>query len=240
MLLLFGVVLGNTFGDRFMSPIFMVYQHSELFVMYSQFLNNTLGKPLWLHGTKTKFNSWSFPPPMKDALTVRHSAVFFTTNYSFAQAVGPNVACVSLREKAKVLDATSDYSGAEQLRQEVASHALASRLINVNQEYWHNGWKDGSVLRMAFQDPQVHKTLSATVEQQMKLVRLDRKVVETMVLQNATRGFIELICDKARALGYDALFGYEIDRHSVSNSVLKQPWLAVLRRSVVSDPEWIS
>jgi hypothetical protein len=62
-----------------------------------------------------------------------------------------------------------------------------------------------------------------------------RKVSEL----NTTRGLIELICIEARELGYDALHGREIDKHSENGEVIAQPWLAVFRKGVVRDPTWI-
>jgi len=72
----------------------------------------------------------------------------------------------------------------------------------------------------------------------MLKLKITLKQAEEMVFHNFTRGLIELICDCAHNLGYDALYGHEVDRHSDPNKVLAQPWLAVFKKGAVSEPIW--
>lgn len=55
--------------------------------------------------------------------------------------------------------------------------------------------------------------------------------------QALTRGWIEELVKAARSLGFDALQGHEIDRHS-GGAPIARPWLAVFRADVLDAPAW--
>ncbi|WP_225913344.1 hypothetical protein [Pseudomonas asgharzadehiana] len=204
-------------------------------------LNERLDTPCWYHGTKQNFESWTFPPPMKpgENLLVPHTAVFFTSNIEFARGAGEKIAIVSLNSNSRVLDATENYDDSERLRKAVMRNEIASRTLNVGRDYWHAGWKTGDVLRMAFTDPQLENNLNEMISNHSRRLNVSLKVASAIVGHNATRGLIELICITARNLGFDALYGHEVDRHSIAGKKIAQPWLAVLSKGVVSEPEWI-
>ncbi|MCS8181827.1 hypothetical protein N1F18_05850 [Pseudomonas aeruginosa] len=71
----------------------------------------------------------------------------------FAKGAGNNIARVSLSSRAKILDTIENYEASEKLRKEVAKHEIASRTLNTEHDYWHEGWKTGDVLRVAYSDP---------------------------------------------------------------------------------------
>ena len=60
-----------------------------------------------------------------------------------------------------------------------------------------------------------------------------------VIHHNCSRGLIELICVTAKKLGFDAIYGHEVDRHSDVNKVTAQPWLAILSKCYISAPEWV-
>lgn len=207
----------------------------------SEDLKQKLDSPCWFHGSEQDFNSWSFPPPPKpgEDILVPHTAVFFTSDLDFAKGAGQKVARVSLSSNSRILDATANYDATEKLRTELLRHEIASRTININHDYWHDGWKTGAVLRMAYNDPALELHLNnMTTDLSMK-TGLPEKVASAVIQHNSARGLIELICVSAKRLGFDAIYGHEVDRHSYAGNVIAQPWLAVLSKEVVSEPEWL-
>lgn len=181
-------------------------------------LSDVLDKPCWYHGTDQSFSAWKLPPPKKpgEDLLVQHTAIFFTINRDFAKEAGTRLARVSLSSNARLLDTIANYAASEHLRREVMRNPMTSRTLNVNHDYWHEGWLTGNVLRVAYNDP-----------------------AYSVVGHNSARGLIELICVSAKRLGYDALYGHEVDRHSEPGKAIAQPWLAVMSNGAVSSPEWI-
>lgn len=204
-------------------------------------LAELMNRPCWYHGTQEQFPNWVFPPPPKkdEPLLVLHSAIFFTSNMEFAEKAGSELAVVTLSSNAKILDATHNYYASEKLRKAVSKNEMASRTLNVTHDFWHNGWKDGSVLRVNYTDPIVEAQLTEMIFSQAVAASLPLEVAQVMVIQNLTRGLIELICKEAKKIGFDAIYGHEIDRHTQIGTVFAQPWLAVLRKGVVSNPTWL-
>jgi hypothetical protein len=68
---------------------------------------------------------------------------------------------------------------------------------------------------------------------------LPHEAASAIIQLNSARGLIELICVSAKKLGFDAIYGREVDRHSHEEKVIAQPWLAVLSKGVVTEPEWL-
>jgi len=206
-------------------------------------LEQTLGEVSWFHGTEQKFSSWIFPPPKKpdQDLLLQHTAVFFTTNLEFAKGAGQNIASVSLSKSCKILDTRTNYKDSELLRKKVKENAIASLILNTEHDYWHNGWISGDVLRMAFNNEKNSQIYMQHASSQLKglNIQLTDEEEDELIALNSSRGLIELICISAKELGYDAIFGHEVDRHSTENKVIAQPWLAVLSEKVISEPIWI-
>lgn len=203
-------------------------------------LGTRFDRPCWYHGTEQHFESWQFPPPPKpgEGLAVAHTAVFFAGDLTFARAAGSRVAVVSLSSKANILDATSNYKAAEQLRKAFGKNQVASRTLNASHDYWHNGWKTGAVLRVASSDSVLENYLNNLALIESQRLRISFAQASVMVKHNATRGLIEVICVEAKKLGFDALYGHEIDRHEKQGQVIAQPWLAVFSKGVVTEPVW--
>lgn len=210
-------------------------------VVLSNQLREKQGSPCWYHGTDQHFQKWTFPPPKKpgENLLVPHTSVFFTTNYEYAKGAGDNVARVSLSPTGRVLDTLENYGASEKLRVAVQQNEIASRTLNVEHDYWHKGWKTGDVLRMAYTDPVLSNHLNKMISDHSHQLGLPLEAASAIVQHNSARGLIELICVSAKRLGFDALFGHEVDRHSSPGKVIAQPWLAVLTSGVISEPEWI-
>lgn len=205
-------------------------------------LGSMLDQPCWYHGTDQQFDRWVLPPPIKPGMEhqVPHTALFFTSNIDFANGAGSKVASVSFSSKYKILDATSNYSACEKLRLEVIKNDIAARTQNVQHDYWHSGWKTGDILRMAFTDPNLFHHLEYLADRHVKEFNMSPEEASACVMHNCSRGLIELICVSAKQLGYDALYGHEVDRHSVKNQKIAQPWLAVFNVSAISQPHWIA
>lgn len=111
-----------------------------------------------------------------------------------------------------------------------------SIFVNDNTK-WTQGWTTGDTLRFAFTNPMALVILAKNVEE---LVRggLPPDAAEIAVQHNLTRGLIELICTSARKLGFNAIFGHEVDRHSEAGTIAR-PWLAVLDANVLTPPDWL-
>lgn len=44
-----------------------------------------------------------------------------------------------------------------------------------------------------------------------------------IIMHISSSNLIELICTSAKNLGFDAIYGHEVDRHSYKNKVVAQP-----------------
>ncbi|TEI07151.1 hypothetical protein IPC1314_24305 [Pseudomonas aeruginosa] len=69
--------------------------------------------------------------------------------------------------------------------------------------------------------------------------KLPLEAATAVIQHNSARGLIELICVTAKKLGFDAIYGHEVDRHSFAGKKIAQPWLAVLSNGIISEPEWL-
>lgn len=191
----------------------------------------------WYHGTDWQLSQWRVPPPPpKNNLIVAHTAVFFSASRLFANRAGKNVYATRLQQKAKILDTVQDKAASEQLRQCVKSNAFASHTHNVEYELWHQGWQTGDVLRLTYSDNRVEQHLRQMIIQLHHAKGLPLPACRDLVHQNCTRGLIELICASAARMGYDALYGHEIDRHTCPTRLLSQPILSVFNPAVLIPP----
>jgi len=207
----------------------------------SKELESKLDGENWFHGSKEIFDSWSIPSPQKaeDYLIVRHiNAIFFTSNRNFAEKSGKKVAKVSISQQSNILDATANYDAIEKLRQLVKKNEFLSRSINVEQKYWHQGWKTGKVLRLAYSDSSLTLILKDLALDISEREQLPIEAAELVVGHNTARGLIELICQSAQELGFDAIYGYEIDKDFTTGREVSQPWLAVFNKDLISPPKW--
>lgn len=227
-------------GKKYKKCCFQQFQGIATNAISSQ-LESKLDAPCWYHGTEHHFDSWLLPPPSKPGQShqVPHTALFFTSNIDFAKGAGTNIASVSLSSKFKILDATANYLECEKLRLEVKRNDIAAKTHNIDHDYWHSGWKTGDVLRMAFTDAQLFHHLEELIVQHVQEFGMTPDQANACVMHNCSRGLIELICVSAQRLGYDALYGHEVDRHSIKNQKIAQPWLAVFNNNAISTPQWI-
>lgn len=207
----------------------------------SNYLREKLDKPCWFHGTNQHFDSWLIPPPPKpgEDLLVPHTAIFFTSDLDFAKGAGNKIAKVTLSSNGRILDAIENYEASERLRLSLRNHQIASRTLNSQHDFWHAGWRTGDVLRMAFADPALVEHLQNVAANLSRQSGLPIEAANVAIQHNTARGLIELICTSAKRLGFDAIFGHEVDRHSFKDKVIAQPWLAVLSKGIVSEPEWV-
>lgn len=195
----------------------------------------------WFHGGNQTFPKWTFPPPMKQGqdLLVRHSSIFLTTNKQYALDAGKHVAVSSLKKDANILNAVNDYKASERLRQIVSKILLLKKTHNVQHDFWHEGWITGNVLRLKWTDVDLDHHFQKEISRNCEEYDMEREKMTYIFNLNLTRGLIESICQCAHDLGYDGLFGHEVDRHSVSGQILAQPILAVFRENVISCPVWM-
>jgi len=206
----------------------------------SKDLQEKLDLPCWFHGTEQDFDAWIIPPPPKSGqkFLVPHTAIFFTSDLDFAKGAGKKIAKVSISSSSRILDTTANYEASERLRLSLGKHPIASRTLNVQHDFWHGGWKTGDVLRMTYSDPSLEVHLQQMVLNLSQQTGLPIEAAREATHLNCSRGLIELICTSAKKLGFDAIFGHEVDRHSFENKIVAQPWLAVLSKGVASNPEW--
>lgn len=195
----------------------------------------------WFHGTDSHFAAWQFPPPPKkgEAWQVPHKAVFFTQDQNFARAAGRCLATTELLPDAKVLDTHAESAALEQLRHEVLRNPLAQLSVHINAPHrWLQGWRSGEVLRFAFTDPSAQRHLSAIIDN-FAQKGVPRQVATLMAMHNTTRGLIELICESAQRMGYDALAGAEVDQHKTTGARTPKSWMAVFSGHAIKPPDWI-
>lgn len=209
-------------------------------IIISDILKTKLDSKCWFHGTEQDFDSWVIPPPVKpgEDLLVPHTAIFFTSNLEFAKGAGNKIANVAVSSNVKILDTTANYDASEKLRKTLQKHEIMSKTLNVEHDFWHEGWKTGDVLRMTYSDPTLKTHLQKMTSNLSQQSGLPLEAANITIQLNASRGLIELICIGAKKLGFDAIYGHEVDRHSVEGKVISQPWLAVFSKGVVSIPEW--
>lgn len=205
--------------------------------------NNELIKLNWFHGTDSEtFEKWQFPPPAKIKEPAIHTGIFFTSNLNVAKRVGNNIAQVYLNSNIKILNTIYDQENSEKLRLAVIkNNPISTYTANVQYDYWHRGWITGDVLRIALLEnsyPFLEK-INLLKQMLMKENFLPEAHANKIALHLSTKYHIEMICVEAKKLGFDAIFGYEVDRHSKLGEKLKQPWLCVFYESKISSPNWI-
>lgn len=195
----------------------------------------------WFHGTELpKFENWKIPPPFQAEKLTPHSGIFFTTNLEFANGAGNHIAQVEIDEKANILNTILDFDLSEQLRLNLCKKdAMFNSLLNSYPKRWHNGWKNGSVLR-----PIIHQNTYASNKYDSYLNSYSRlynwESANFAAGQQLTRELIELICAEAKSMGFDGIYGHEIDRWNKNNEDIAQPWLCIFNQHIVSQPYWIS
>lgn len=200
-----------------------------------------LGKNCWYHGSNQVFDSWKIPSPRKpgeDFLVPHDCAIFFTSNLDYAKRAGNKIAKVAISEDSNILDMTKNYEASENLRLLIQAHDLMSKTLNVEREFWHEGWKTGDVLRLAYINPVVGQHMEKVALDLSKKSSIPLEIANLIIQHNSSRGLIELICQSAKELGFDGLYGFEVDRHSDANKKVAQPWLAVFSNNIVSAPKW--
>ncbi len=193
----------------------------------------------WFHGTTgPRFSTWQVPPPPVpgEELRVPHTGIFFTKDLDAARKVGPYVCSVRLTDKTRILDATQPSTDTEQLRRVVIENEIARMCIYARTpQAWVSAWRTGEVLRFASDDPRFSLHLDRYAKQ-FKGVPHD--VQQTIAGHNWTRGWIELIVASATKLGFNALHGFEIDRHAGVSPPPAVSWLAVTDAEAVTAPMW--
>lgn len=209
--------------------------------------NDEIIKTNWYHGTKSDcFENWLIPPPSIPDEPSIHKGIFFTSNIEYAKFVGKNIAQISLNKEIKILNTVHDKKNTENLRNSIiAKNSIFTPLHNFEYDYWHEGWRSGDVLRMDGTGKE-----EECIELRYEIDKLKQKYMDELpqfseeyVLrisnQLMTRRYIETICQEAKQLEFDAIFGYEVDRHSIHGIKQAQPWLCIFDNSKISKPTWL-
>lgn len=195
----------------------------------------------WLHGTDTPFDRWSVPPPRKNGeeLAVPHTAVFLTKHEDYAAAAGGRICEASLEPQAKVLVAGLPSKASEALRLALRRHQVVAPCWWLrNEATWLESWRSGDVMRFAADTDHLQALVSRSASMLQKVAPdLPPEALVNGAQHNITRGWIEEIVKAARALGFDALQGHEIDRHAGPQPIAR-PWLAVFNADALSAPVW--
>lgn len=206
----------------------------------SQYLKNCLGKECWYHGTNGRFDNWQFPPPVayEDRMFTPHQGMFFSTDRKFAKGAGNNLSVSKLLPNIKILDATENYKASEAVRKLISGNPVAALTINIEHDIWHQGWKDGTILKVIITDDHYYQICGKDILKFIEVGYSEKDAI-FVVNQNLNRSFIELICNSTKLLGFDALFGHEVDNHACEGVQIARTWLAVLREGVISSPKWL-
>lgn len=197
----------------------------------------------WWHGTDAHFDAWVIPPPRKSGWTPldqEHKYLFFTQERDYALGAGSRLCQVQLNPCAKILTPGEASTGSRKLRQSLLTHHIGKRCASLrNDEDWRVSWANGTALRFSA-EPHVLQEFIATVASGYaeRFPGLQPKAYVWAASQSITRGWIELICDHALELGYDALQGRELD--SKSGAGVSRSWMAVLRVEAITPPNWVA
>lgn len=204
----------------------------------------------WFHGTKMRFTNWKCPPPQHSPADVAHSALFFTTNRTFAECAGQHICCVQLAPATKVITPAQGGDQSAMLRRKLRkSNPLASHCAWLEDDSaWTSAWATGEIMRFAYdkrsaQASQAVGTAVAAIAINLKKIiatPLPEHLIMTQANQCLTRAWIEQIVREAAAMGYQAIHGAEMDRCPTSEAgYVAQPWLAVMDQAVIAAPKWI-
>ncbi len=201
--------------------------------------NESIDRGPWLHGTNVRFDSWQVPPPLEanDPFNVPHTAVFLTKHADFAQDAGSFTCEAMLTPDAKVLVPESDES--DMLRRRLKKHPVGGRCAWLRDETtWRASWTSGDIMRFAAEERHILEIVSRMTKlHRQRQPELPHDFVSQVVQHNITRGWIEEIVKTARALGFEAIQGNEIDRHAGAVPIAR-PWLAVCTATALTAPVW--
>jgi hypothetical protein len=101
---------------------------------------------------------------------------------------------------------------------------------------WEEAWRTGEVLRFASQDPTFSRFFAGFAAQ---FKGFSPKEQVFIAGHNLTRAWIELITVSAAQIGFDAIHGFEIDRHAGIKPPPAVSWLAVMNAAAVTSPVWL-
>ena len=211
--------------------------------------SSTIVETTWYHGTDSEpFQQWRIPNTNVDPIDVPHSCAFFS-DLASARQVGRHVCSSQLAPGTEIIIPGIATSASAAMRRNILSSNRLARHAQwlSNDQVWSRAWQTGEVMRFAFNptDPAaVHDlrvALSKTAETISKCIVspvLTEQIVEAHAMQCLTRGWIETLIQSAKSLGFQAIYGAEIDRHTRATPV-SMPWLAVTTANVISPPNWL-
>lgn len=212
--------------------------------------NDHLGP--WYHGAPVPFDAWRIPAPVSGTLRefdVPHSAVFLTTERTFAHVAGSHVATSRLQTLDGVMQPIHRADHRSNLQSALARTELGRRSAwaQASANVWlSQGLFEGRALRFAPADDRAHREVLAEFVEQVKstLVRaVSTGVVTNEVTHdqltlaashNLTRAWIEAVLSAVELCGFRALMAHEWDGRSQRGI----PWLAVRDTSMLSPPSW--
>lgn len=209
----------------------------------------TLEQATWYHGTDAKpFSHWILPAPNLSPADVAHSCLFFT-DLAFAQTIGQNTCSVNVSSQAQIIAPAVNNEESRAFRLAVRNkHPLARHVVWLESDLvWANAWNTGEVMRYAFNQAnipaclEIQTALNQVQNDLKKMLRgstVSDQILSSHAMQCLTRGWIETIITAARDLGFQGIYGAEIDRHSGAKPI-SRPWLAILDTTVVSPPSWL-
>lgn len=207
---------------------------------------------VWYHGTDaSKFHSWGLPAPAKEVLLPRSPALFFTQDIEYARGSGGHICEVTLSSGARVLQPGSGGQGSDALRISLGNDQIYGQCQHlVSRQLWEYGWQSGDVMRYSFSQAVLQALIQRNLVKLVPLIMAagypvpSQDVLHQCAVQYTTREWIDLICEHAKRLGYQALIGAEVDRWYGPNKKVAMPpkarsWMAVLDTCVITPPHWI-
>lgn len=198
--------------------------------------SDTFNELSWFHGGDIEFCEWQIPPPARTAhkLLMNYSFVFLTTDRHYATKSGTKLAVAALHKDVNILNTITNYEASEKLRIACSKVLLLNKSLNVQHDYWHEGWVSGNVFKYAWENVDLDHHFQSEISRDCEQFDIGREEMNIIFSQNLTRSLIEYICRCALDLGYDGLFGHERDENGIA-----QPVLAIFREKVLSSPVWI-
>ncbi|MDE3812297.1 hypothetical protein CN120_20330 [Sinorhizobium meliloti] len=164
----------------------------------------------WYHGSKARFDRWSFPPPPQPSSRLgSHSGVFFASSRTYAKNCGPIVYQTKLDPGANVLDLRQPSTHVDAFRHLlIASNERAKMLFSLETgAHWQSLMDSGYI----FQPPLYSEEQRTLLEGHNRWLKRKTPADEEAfwAVRRIQREWIEAFAQTARDLGWQAFISRE-------------------------------